>query len=306
MAFTRTERGDVAGIIPEAYSNAFLDNIIADSVIMRNVRVIRIGTKVNKFPILSALPSIGWVTEADDASGVKPLTEVAWINKVITAEELAVIIPIHEDVIDDATVDLWAEIRPLVSQAFSGKIDDTVINGSGKPASFIQGLVPGAIAAGNTVAVSETVDLADAFNLAFAEVEEDGYSVDRVFSGPATAAKMRGLRDANGQFLYTPITGSDSSRGIWGAEHVVARAFPWDNVASHALVADSQRIVVGLRTDMSYKLLSEATVGGINLAERDMLALRVKMRWGWEIANPVNALSATPYPAAVITPDTTP
>jgi hypothetical protein len=55
---------------------------------------------------------------------------------------------------------------------------------------------------------------------------------------------------------------------------------------------------------MSYKLLDQATLGtgddAINLAERDMVALRVKMRLGWEVATNATALNAAPAPYAIV------
>jgi len=72
-----------------------------------------------------------------------------------------------------------------------------------------------------------------------------------------------------------------------------------------AVAVDASKVRVGIRSDMSYKVLDQATLGtgddAINLAERDMVALRVKMRLGWEIADNATALSSSPTSVAILT-----
>ena len=58
-----------------------------------------------KMRVLDSLPMAYWV-DADTDNGRKKLTNMAWANKYITAEELAVIVPIKEDVLDDADYDI--------------------------------------------------------------------------------------------------------------------------------------------------------------------------------------------------------
>ena len=49
-------------------------------------------------------------------------------------------------------------------------------------------------------------------------------------------------------------------------------------MSAAALVVDSSRVRIGVRQDITVKLLDQATVGSINLAERDMVAIRMKAR----------------------------
>jgi hypothetical protein len=68
--------------------------------------------------------------------------------------------------------------------------------------------------------------------------------------------------------------------------------------------------VLGIRKDMTYKLLDQAVItddtGKViyNLPLQDMLALRVNFRVGFAVANPVSrpvAGAGTPYPFGVLT-----
>ena len=58
-------------------------------------------------------------------TGLKQTTEVNWANKYITAEELAVIVPIPEAVLDDINYDIWDEVRPLIVEAFGVRLRPT-------------------------------------------------------------------------------------------------------------------------------------------------------------------------------------
>jgi hypothetical protein len=72
--------------------------------------------------------------------------------------------------------------------------------------------------------------------------------------------------------------------------------------------------VYSIRQDVTYKILTEAVIQDpvtkeivYNLAQQDMVALRVVMRLGWEIPNPINALqpdASVRFPFAIL--DATP
>lgn len=66
-------------------------------------------------------------------------------NKYITAEEIAVIIPIPEAVLDDAEYDIWAELKPSIISAFGKVIDGAVLFSTEKPTSWPDGIATSAI-----------------------------------------------------------------------------------------------------------------------------------------------------------------
>ena len=299
-------RADVAGIIPVEYSNAFIDDIIANSVALSAFSTIRLGTKVTQFPVLSALPSAGWVTETvTDETGIKPTTEAAWINKTVTAEELAAIVPIHEDVLADATVDIFAYIRPLIAQAMATKVDGAIFFGTDKPTSFAAGLVTQAGTASQTYELLDADTVADGMSNTLSLLEDKGFNPNQAFAGPKFRGSLRNLKDEQGQYLYASVRGGDGGAGdIWGVNLDYCKNGAWLDASALAVVADATRCVVGIRSDMEYKVLTEATLTNgatpINLAERDMVALRVKFRMGWEVATTATALGGTLPVAALV------
>lgn len=302
-------KADALALLARQDINEIIKPDTAESAALASFRTIRMTAGTVRMPVLAALPTAGFVTEsASTAEGVKPTSKVSWINKELVAEEIAVIIPVHENTLADSNFDIWAEIRPLVAQEFGRILDGAVFFGEGKPATWLDpALVPGAIAAGNSVAEGTGVDLAEDFNEAFGFVEDDEFDVNAAFTGRFLRRELRGLRDADNAPIYLDALRSDgNTASIYGQDLFYVGNRSWDRTEAIALVGDRSKVVLGIREDVQVKLLTEATVGGINLAERDMVALRFKFRVAFATAFSTAAGESTDYPFAVITPDVTP
>lgn len=260
-----------------------------------------------KMKILDALPLAYWV-DADTNNGRKGITKQAWANKYITAEEIAVIIPIKEDLLDDVDFDIWADVKPRVVEAFGRKIDEAVFVGVDKPKNFRMDLLSSVRNAGATVTQASDETLYSAINNAMVKVEESGYNVTGIVGGVDLKGKFRMMLDTTGQ----PIKGTE----IGDLSKAYIDNGAWDKTKSQLIVGDMSQAVYSIRQDITYKVLDQAVIqdpstGEImyNLAQEDMVALRVVMRLGWEIPNPVNALNpdeATRFPFASIDPTTAP
>lgn len=235
--------------------------------------------------VLDGLPMAYWVGSTNN--GRKNLTEMAWANKYIVPEELAVIVPIKEDVLDDASIDIWAQVRPRLVEAIGKKIDQAILVGVDKPAGFRADLLTSILNAGAYVAQGGT--LYSAINDAMVKVEESGYNPTGIIGGVDVKGKFRMMLDTSGQ----PIKGTEIDE--------LPKAYidngAWDKTKAQMIVGDFTQAVYSIRQDITYKLLTEAVIqdpstGDIkyNLAQEDMVALRVVMRLGWEIPNPINAL----------------
>ena len=62
-------------------------------------------------------------------------SSMAWEKKRLYAEELAVIIPIPEAVLDDTNYDIWGEVKPRIVEAMGRRIDEAVLFGTGAPST---------------------------------------------------------------------------------------------------------------------------------------------------------------------------
>jgi len=297
-------RNDADALIETQVANEIFEGTIKKSKALQLFKRLPNATSdKTKLRVLDTLPVAYFVDESTD-NGRKNLSKIAWDKKYINIAELAVIVPIKENVLNDSSIDIWAEVRPRVEEAFAKKIDNAMFFGVDKPTDWRAGLVPSVIAVGKEV--NETGHLYSDINDVMTEVEESGYEVNGILGGVGLKGKFRMMTDTTGQPLNTTEIGS------------VRREFMdngvWDKTKSTLIAGDFSQAVYQIRQDITYKVLTEAVIqdptdGSIlyNLAQDDMVALRVVMRLGWEIPNPVNALDETEtrFPFASLKPEGT-
>lgn len=302
---------DAEALLARQDINEIVQEAERSSAALSTFRTIRMSAGTARMPVLSALPTAGFVSDdTEAASGVKPTSNVAWQNKNITAEEIAVIVPIHENVFEDSSFNIWNEVRPLIAQEFGRVLDGAVLFGTNKPSTWDASLEDGARAAGNVYSAASAGDLAEDINQTWGLVEADGYDVNINYAARSLRAQLRGLRDTNGQPIYLDNVRADGATpSIYGEDiHYVTNG-AWvpatgtagtDDAGATLISGDRSKAILGVRQDMTFKILTEATVGNYNLAERDMIALRVKFRVGFAVATSVNPEAANGYPFAVL------
>ena len=313
------DRNSLSGLIPEEVSREILQGAIAESAVLRMARRLpNMSSKTLSINVLDALPTAYFVNgEANNTDGntnsFKQTTKMAWKNKKIHAEEIAVIVPIPEAVLDDANYDIWAEVKPRLYEAFGKKIDAAILFGDDKPTSWRDGVVPSATTAGNTVAATADVydDIMGEDGL-IAKVEEDGYIPNGVMGAVKLRAKLRGVRDDNGGLIFKTDMQGATRYALDGMDTYFPNNGAFDPTKALAIVGDFDQLVYAIRQDIEFKVFDQGviqnpTTGAIeyNLMQNDMVALRAVMRLGWEVANPVNAFNAdseNPFPFSVYTP----
>lgn len=295
------DKTNVEALIDTQVANEIFEGVVRESKALSMFRRLpNMTSDKTKLRVLDSLPIAYFVDESTN-NGRKNLTKMAWDKKYINAAELAVIVPIKENVLNDTSIDIWAEVKPRVVEAFGKKIDNAIFNGTDKPADWRAGLIPSIVTAG--AEVTEGDNLYSDINDVMTKVEESGYNVTGLLGGVGLKGKFRMLTDTTGQ----PIKGTEIDS--------LPKAFldngAWDKTKSILIAGDFSQAVYAIRQDVTYKVLTEAVIqdpssGDIlyNLAQDDMVALRVVMRLGWEIPNPVNALNetATRFPFANLKP----
>ena len=303
MAVNNIARTDVDALIETQVAREIFEGVTKESKALSMFRRLpNMTSDKTKLRILDSLPIAYFVNEESN-NGRKQTTKMAWANKYINAAELAVIVPIKENVLNDTSIDIWAEVRPRIVEAFAKKIDNAMFFGVDKPADWRAGLVPSVIAVGANV--TETGRLYSDINDTMVKVEESGYEVNGLLGGVGLKGKFRMMTDTTGQPLNTTEIGSIKRNYMDNGV--------WDKSVATLIAGDFNQAVYAIRQDITYKVLDQAVIqdtdGSIayNLAQEDMVALRVVMRLGWEIPNPVNALNetATRFPFAALVPATT-
>lgn len=309
------DRSALSGLIPEPVTREIMQGAIAESAVLRmGRRLANMSSKTQTINVLDALPSAyfvnGEATDSGAGDAWKQTTKMAWEKKKIYAEEIAVIVPIPEAVLDDSDYDIWGEVRPRLTEAFGKVIDAAILFGTNKPSTWRNGVVPSAIAAGNGVPVGTSVfDDIMGENGLIAKVEMDGFNPNGVMSAIQMRGKLRGLKDTTGQPIFKSDMQGATRYGLDGMDMYFPMNGAFDPTQAQMIVGDWSQLVYAIRQDMTFKIFTEGVIQDpstkaitYNLMQNDMVALRAVMRLGWEIANPINAYNAditNPFPFSV-------
>ena len=307
-------REGAEALIPEEVSKEIIQGAIAQSIVLSKfTKLANMSSKVRTMPVLNMLPVAYFV---DGDTGYKKASKMTWDKKRIVAEEIAVIVPIPESVLNDAEdsgYDIWGEVRPRIEEAIGKVIDGAILFGVNKPAGWRDDLLASITAAGSVVPTS-----GDLFNDimgedgVFGKVEESGFEVNGVAAGIRFKSTLRGLRDENKQPIFKKDVQGGTRYSLDGALVDFSKNGTWDNSKVKAIAGDWSQGVYAFRQDITYKLLTEGVIQDpntkeilYNLAQQDMVALRVVCRLGWELPNPINAENpdeATRLPFAALVP----
>lgn len=314
-------RTGAAALIPEDVSAEILSNLPTMNPLMQLARRLpNMSRAQRRLPVLGSFASAYFVS---GDTGLKQTGEVSWENKYIDAEELAVIVPVPEAVLDDADYDIWGQVRPEIERALSRAITAAVLYGTNIPASWTTnlgaaGIVAGSTAASHTISAAAYADLYEAIlgetaagvDGLFMLPEADGYMVSGSVAHMSMKGQLRNVRDSNGQPIFKTNM-QDATRYELDGTPLF---FPSDGsmVAGSSLLISGQwdQLVYAMRQDIAYKVLDQAVIqdaaGNIvyNLAQQDMIALRAVMRLGFALPNPptyMNETDATRFPFAVLT-----
>jgi len=269
----------------------------------------RMTNKQHRVPVLASLPAAGFL-QGD--TGLKTTTTVEWKNLYFVAEEIACILPIPEAVLDDAAVDIWGQCKPLIVQAIGKVIDGAVFSGIDIPDTWGPSLIAGAIAAGNHYEKGTHTQgeggVAEDMNETMALVEANGFEVNAWIAPTTFKHVLRGLRDSLGQKILDANANTVEDIAV---RYVKPDVWPID--VAFALCGDASKAKIAVRSDINYKILDQAVLqdeNGLithNLAQQDMVALRVTMRLAYQVARPITREKptfgdVTSFPFAALVP----
>lgn len=326
-----TARTDVAATQAEEFiANAIQEDLPTRSLVLgAGVRRIPLSKSQARFPVLSLLPEAYFVNAApptggtDKDVGLKATTRAAWANKFINVEELAVIVPIPENVIDDTDFDIFGQMRPMITEAIGQKIDEAVLFGVEKPTTWDLG--DGATANGIAqIADARGISVTSPSNPGTAQYWHDLVALARAVAdtgNPVTGFIGDSLfeydlldqTDGQGRVLFIPAPTSGGVATLLGRPFTYLNGGNWDD--TYRLIAgDMRMLIVGMRKDFTFEVFREGVItdasGAVvmNLMQQDARALRVTMRLGVTVGNPLRrravrkGTTATAYPFGVLKP----
>ena len=329
-----TTEADALPLIPQEVANEVINGITEASATLSLFRRLpNMSSRTLRMPVLNSMGAASFIagtvndnliTGADAEApasvaetgipGLKDTHQMEWTNVYIHAEPLAIILPIGEDVLEDSQYPIWDEIRPRIVEAFGIAIDNAVIWGQGRPTSWPSGIVPTAISRGFTVTQGTATAAqgglgTDASNL-MGLLEDVGYNPTGWIIDPKAKRELRNLVDTNGRPLFVPSLAQGEPSTFWGLPIEYVRNGTMRDATAKFIVGDMNQAVYSIRSDMRFDIFREGVItdstGKVvaNLMQNDMVALRVVMRLGWAVPNPIHAMGPDrdeKYPFAVLT-----
>lgn len=299
MATNIVNRTDLSGLIPEPVTREIIQGVTEGSAVLQmGRRLPNMTSKTQTMNVLDMLPTAYFV---NGDTGMKQTTKMKWDKKKIYAEEIAVIVPIPEAVLDDADYDIWGEVRPRLVEVFGKVIDGAILFGTNKPTSWRDSVLETCTKAGSVVAATPYIyDDLLAEGGVIAKVEESGYLVNGIMSAIQLRAKLRGLKDLNGNPIFKTDMQGATPYALDGSPMYFPRNGAFDTAKALMFAGDWSELVYSIRQDITFKIFDQGVVQDpsdnsivYNLMQNDMVALRAVMRLGWEIPNPKTAYNDT-------------
>lgn len=280
-------RADAAALFQEYLGQEIITQATKSSVALATLPTVVLPNKSQRYPVLATLPQAQWLSGEGEK---KPLTDVKWDKVVITAEEIAVIVPVDESVIEDANEDVVARVTSLIIQEFARAIDTAVMFGDfggmslpSQPKGGIVGNARKVVTRGTDPKNGIGAD----FNQVFQGIEEIDAEVTNIYAAKRLRGALRDQRDGMGGLVYVPTMTNANVDAIYGVDTRYPLGFANQN-AVEAVAVDRSSIMVGIRKDVQVKILDQAMLTGFgSLAEQDAIGIRARMRIGYQFANPI-------------------
>ena len=322
MAFDKLiNRNRASALIPQEYADEIWKAAPQSSAVMQMARRLpNLTSDSRQVPVLDLLPQAYFVGEKQQAQyeeGTrKKTTKAIWEKKYISPAEIACIVPVPNNVLDDSKYPIWEEVMPLIAEAAGNLFDRAVINGAAAnaPGVWPNGLVPMAFAAGAVLGLGQLGDLYDDILGGYdattqdtglvGMLEESGYFPTGYMANIRIAGWLRGLRDLVGQPIFKAV--GPNENGVQGRTNYTLDGLPVFFPRNGAILpddpvllicADWDKIVYAVRTEIQWKVAEEAAIFDdqdnlmFNSYQEDMTLLRMTFRLGWQVANPTNRVA---------------
>ena len=306
------DRARAEALIQEQVVSTIFQDAPKQSVFMSLARKLpNMTSQQTRIPVLDMLPVAYWV---NGDTGFKQTSQQAWDNVYLTAAELAVIVPIPEAVLDDADFDILGEVTPRVNEAIGARVDAAVLFGTNRPTEWQNDIITMARQAGNNVSGGAvTYDTLLGENGVISKVEESGHMVNGAIASMAMRGKLRGIKNTSGTPLFKSDMQGSTQYALDGAPLYFPQNGAFDASIAQMIVGDWSQAVYSIRQDVTTKILDQGVIQDpntkeiiYNIAQQDMIALRVVFRMGWALPNPATALNSdrTLVPFAYLEPAT--
>ena len=297
---------DFSGIIPHEYSQQIIDEVEQRSAVLQLAQTMPMGTRITELPVTGKLPAAQWVHGAGAppaGTGRKPYTDLTLVPQTITAEEIAAVVAIPQQYLDDNTINLWNWARPKMAEAIAIKLDETVLFGgpvANVPATFPVGGVAANLystaVGGGAGPFPTAIDAVDAVNNAMSYVEGQGLNVTGHSADIGAKGRFRGVRDQTGSLLLgTEQVGTRQRPTLYGEPIAYSQyaGNPPNTGNVNFITGAWDYLVIGVREDIRFRIDPSGVIAApdgtiaVSGFQDNVVPCKIWARFGCTIIKPV-------------------
>ena len=292
MAIPGLRISDESGrvLVPAEIQSEILGLVREKSVVQTLAKSVPMTRDIRNLRFMASGTRAYWV----GAGETKPKSTATFDQIQLIAKKIAIIVPVEDELLEDADVDLAQIIRDDAVAAI-GEALDTACLGYESPSPF-DVTISGSVSAENTIPYT---DIPESVNEAFAAIEANGYRPTAMVTHPRVKGVLRGLTDSDGRPLFLQsITGAPDEYLLYGVPIYFTRVVPVSAspAACEILIADWDYVIMGNRNLLEVTISKEATLtqgtqDPINLFEQDMTAFRFVLRKAFTVYFPEKTLA---------------
>jgi HK97 family phage major capsid protein len=296
-------------LIQPEVQQALMAKIAREAAIFQLADTIRVNTNAVTWPVYLGRPTAAFVAEA----ATKPTTGAEFGQLTASIKKIATHVRYTQEILEDAQQDPRVLINPDVEAAIADLADyhaiGTHVGAANTTATYTSSFDAAVQNTTTTVEMGTGEDaFAKALSGAMATLEGKGYTRNlSVLAGYRLKQHVRDARSTTGTPLYTESFNSDTLPTLYGLpvafstnlNRTDAGVYDWATAGliggagspakTVAIVGDFSRAKAVIRNDLTTSVFREATIGGVNLAETNQIAVQYEVRMGFQVYDLNNA-----------------
>lgn len=272
------------GAIPSEQGTLMLKEVISNSVMMQLAKYEEMTKQEKNFQYLAEGVGAYWVGEGEVIRTSKP----QWLTAKMVAKKLGVIIPVSREFLQYSVTDFFAQVRPLIAEAFYKKFDEATILNVDNP--FPQSLEQAVTDADHIVTGGLNGDTFFELN---DFINDSGFDVNAYISKTQNRSLLRRVVDGYEQedgIITDPVRlynrNANTLDGVAVADLNSAKM-----EKGELFSGNFDYVRYGIPYNLNYEISTEAQLSSIvdennepiNLWERELMAIRATMDVGFMV-----------------------
>lgn len=230
------------------------------------------------------------VTRVSENTAI-PDSKVTLDYVTLTASKVAAVVAMSSELDEDSIVDMGQYVNELLGESFAEEEDGQFYAGTGSPHT---GLFSSSHTWGNNS--GNGISVASAQDITYDDLVDCVYGIKQNYLVGASwrmhrtvYAEVCKIKDSNNNpIVVSPAEPTKAS--MFGYPIKLVESAPTASGATagvpYIILGNGNKAIIGSKRDLTVKVLTEATIDSVNLAENDLVGIRVIKRDAFTVALP--------------------